>query len=465
MKVQFVYINTDSEYGEFHPGIGSLSAVLKLEGHEVDLIHLKARDKPRLVERTMSDVKKFKPDIIGFSLTELQGKYLGMLTKHLKEEFGIPIIVGGPYATVCPDNVINLDGVDMVVRGEGENVLKTLLHNIEHNKPINKIKGLWVKDRKEEKIHKNPLDNPLDIDSLPFPDRSIFDDETITWDKFDGVTQLKIICNRGCPFNCSYCINKSLRSIYPKGAKYVRSHSVDYIIEEITNLQGKYKFGAIGFYDDIMFLDKKWTEEFSKKYKEEINLPFYVSTRPETCNNEILSTISRARCKELHMGVECGNEYIRKIILNRHVSNIQITRAFRQAKKYGLRTVSLNMIGIPYETVKNIKETIKLNTKLNPDLIQVAIFYPFRGTELGDLCYSKGWVVEERKEKIESLFDGSVLDYPQLTTEKINYYYKSFYTFYCKYNYRIRMRGMLSETLKKFHLYKIIHPLWVKYVK
>lgn len=465
MKVQLIYINTESERGEFYPGIASLSAVLKAEGHKVDLIHLKAKDKPHIVEKIINSVKKFGPDIIGFTLTELQEKYLRILSKKLKENFEISIIVGGPYATLCPESIINLESVDMVVRGDGERVLTNLLFYLEYNKPINEIRGLWVKDRERNKIYKNPLDNPLEIDTMPFPDRSIFDLETVTGDELKGEKTIQMMCSRGCPFSCTYCANKYIKSLYPQKSKYVRFHSVDYVIQEIRSLQEKYKFGAIGFYDDTFLLNKKWIDEFSKKYRNEIGLPFSANARPDICNNELVSNISKAGCCKLQIGIESGNEYIRKRILNREITNAQIIGVFKLARKYGLNTASYTMVGIPYETVKNIKETIKLNAKLKPNIMQISVFYPFKGTELGDLCYQKGWVIEERKEEIDTYFEKSILNYPQLSAEEIDYYYRNFYTFYCKYNYRIRMRRMLAETLKKLHLYRMIHPLWVKYAK
>jgi len=82
------------------------------------------------------------------------------------------------------------------------------------------LKGIWVKTN--GKIIRNELDAPPDIDELPFPDRSIFDKETIVGHEFSGnsetgtLNKIGIMCSRGCPFNCTYCINEHVRDLYPE---------------------------------------------------------------------------------------------------------------------------------------------------------------------------------------------------------------------------------------------------------
>ena len=206
MRIQFIYPNFESEKGDFQLGVASLSAVLKEDGHKVNLIHLKKKDKKNYIEKVLIELKKFDPDLVGFSITEFGAKYVGKLSTIIKQESNAKIIVGGPYATLAPEEIINLSCIDYVARGEAEETLKNLVRSMESNGKIDEIKGIWVKDN--NKIIRNELDSPPDIDSLPFPDRSIFDEETVVGHEFSGdrtgtLNKIGIMCSRGCPFNCT----------------------------------------------------------------------------------------------------------------------------------------------------------------------------------------------------------------------------------------------------------------------
>ncbi len=471
MRIQFIYPNFESEKGDFQLGVASLSAVLKEDGHKINLIHLKKKDKKNYIEKVLIELKKFDPDLVGFSITEFGAKYVGKLSTIIKQESNAKIIVGGPYATLAPEEIINLSCIDYVARGEAEETLKNLVRSMESNGKIDEIKGIWVKDN--NKIIRNELDSTPDIDSLPFPDRSIFDEETVVGHEFSGnnetgtLNKIGIMCSRGCPFNCTYCINEHVRNLYPVKDRYVRFRKVDRVIEEIKELQKIYTFNSIGFYDDTMLLNKKWITEFAEKYKKEIGLPFYANARPETCQEELISKIADAGCKRLQIGIESGSEDIRSKVLNRHNTNHQIIEAFQIAKKYNLKTYSFNMVGLPYETVGDIKKTIALNALIKPDVIQVSVFYPFQGTKLGELCYENNWVVSERKNKIDTYYEKSILNYPQLGAAKIDSYYSNFFIYYYLYtkeNIKL-FKHIVILALNKVHLFGIVEGAYRKLIR
>jgi len=281
------------------------------------------------------------------------------------------------------------------------------------------------------------------------------------------LNKIGIMCSRGCPFNCTYCINEHVRKLYPIKDRYVRFRRVDKVIEEIKELQKVYTFNSIGFYDDTMLLNKKWINEFAEKYKKEIGLPFYANARPETCREELISRIAEAGCKRLQIGIESGSEEIRSKVLNRHNTNNQIIESFQVAKKFNLKTYSFNMVGLPYESVEDINKTIALNALIKPDFIQVSVFYPFRGTKLGELCYENNWVVLERKNKIETYYEKSILNYPQLGTAKIDNYYANFFIYYYSYTkeYIKLLKQFLILALNKVHLFAIVETSYRKLLR
>ena len=103
------------------------------------------------------------------------------------------------------------------------------------------------------------------------------------------------------------------------------------------------------------------------------------------------------------MGIESGNPWLREKVLNRHMSNARIERAFAACHQAGMKTVSTNMFGLPLENTSMVLDTVKTNGRCRPDTIQVSTFIPYPGTELFRLCESEGLLEGER---VDSIFEG-----------------------------------------------------------
>jgi len=135
---------------------------------------------------------------------------------------------------------------------------------------------------------------------------------------------------------------------------------------------------------------------------------------------DFMRALKDAGCNLVMMGVENGDEYIRNEVLNKGVSDEQIIQAAEAIKKVGIKLWTFNMVGVPYETSETIEKTIQLNKKIKPDVVFVSVFYPFPGTELGELCKKKGWISNR---KVEGFFSNvTVLDQPSITKEEVAYY-------------------------------------------
>jgi radical SAM superfamily enzyme YgiQ (UPF0313 family) len=111
------------------------------------------------------------------------------------------------------------------------------------------------------------------------------------------------------------------------------------------------------------------------------------------------------------------------------------------------------MVGLPYENENTIMDTINLNAKVKPFIVGVTAYFPFRGTTLGDHCYSEGWIIEEKRKKLRTFLDGSVMEYPQLSNKKINWYFRNFILLYNgKVNLKYFIQEIIDRGAKRLHL-------------
>ena len=414
MKILFIYPSNDPSYPL---QLGALSAFLKKKKHQSRLLPLKINsvlEKEHFIS-LRKEIKNFEPDYVGFSLYETAFPWIKKLSTYIKKHFPkIKIIAGGYHATLVPEEVLSFPAIDIVCRGEGELPLSELFRNPNNTK----IKNLWFK--KGKKIIKNEV-RPLmeDLDKLPFPDREMLDYQSHLNLEKAGERTVKVMASRGCPYFCTYCSNKYFREIYSNKSKYLRLRSPENVVEEIKLLTSKYKFELVGFHDDNLTLNKVWLKKFATLYKKEVNLPFYAATRVEYCTDEILETLKKAGCTLLLIGVESGDEKYRSSMMKRFMTNQAIIDAFHRAGKHGLLTWSFTMVGLPKETRLMLLKTLWLNWRSKPDFVMSSIFYPLKGTELGNLCYENNWVNQKKKDTITSYAWDSILDHPTLSNTEI----------------------------------------------
>ena len=400
----------------FFEGIGSISAILKRDGVRTDLLRV-GDIIPEEIDQKLID---FEPDIIGISSMSCFAYKIPEVIHKIRQRFKGPIILGGVHATVAPEMAIEIPDLFGIVLGDGELPLLEFVNCMNHNGNYKQIRSFWFRDK--DKIIRNQIQSKAeDLDSLPFADRELFDYDNLLAKN----PVAEFMCSRGCPFQCSYCINTKLNELHKGKGKSVRYRSIENIITEIKEVASKYpRVHQIEFHDDTFTLRKEWLTEFCRIYKKEICLPFACNVRPGTIDDTIPLLLKEANCTEVRIGIEAGNDFIRNKILKRNLSKENIIKDFKKFKDVGIRTWAFNMIGIPYETVSMIEETINLNKLVRPDFAQVSIFVPYPGTETRRICEENGWLTDRIT---ETYFQNeSPLDQPTLTVKQVAYYNRIF---------------------------------------
>lgn len=366
-------------------GILYIEAVLSKAGHQIE-IFLDLGNKKKLI----SEIKSFAPDLVGLTAaTSVQGWALD-LAARINENLKTKIILGGPHPTYFPE-VIKDPSIAIICRGEGELVMLELANKIDRNQDITDTKSCWFKI--EGRVIENEQANLIeDLDLLPFPNR----DSYYRKYPFLNISRKPFMATRGCPFDCSYCYNYSLKKLYHDKGKYVRRKSVNNIIEEIKGVLLAYGLKTVYMQDDTFILDKDWISEFMGRYKKEINRPLVCLVRADLIDEFLIKKLKKGGCKIAFFGIETGDEALRNSLLNKKIRDEQIYQASRLLKNYGIKFKTYNMVGLPGETLENMWKTVKMNIDIKTDYPWCAIFQPFAQTRLGDYAKQSGFVVEDR---------------------------------------------------------------------
>ena len=132
-------------------------------------------------------------------------------------------------------------------------------------------------------------------------------------------------------------------------------------------------------------------DEFCEMYKE-INLPFWMQTRPETVTEEKIKKLQKVGLHRMAFGLEHGNEEFRKKILDRRWKNKDIINACKIPKKLGVPFSVNNITGFPKETRELAFDTIEINREIDANNQNIYSFVPFHGTPLRKLTESLGLI-------------------------------------------------------------------------
>ncbi len=359
-----------------------ISAVIKKHGHECDLfIQREERD-------FIKAVKESSPDIVGFSFMTGYHHWVLETAKRIKEELGVPIILGGTHPTFFPE-IIEKSEIDIICLGEGEYATLELMDALDTKEDYTKIKNLHVK--KNGKIFKNEL-CPLieDLDQLPFPDRELF----YKYHSLRNTRSKDFLTGRGCPYSCSFCFNQVYRRMYQGKGKYTRTLSAERVIEEIKTIKERYFLETVTLGADTFIRDPEWLFPFLDKYRKEIGLPFNCSARADLVTEEMARKLKDAGCYAVCFGLESANEYLRNKLLKKRISNEQIIKAANLFKRYSILFSTFNMLGIPGERVEDAIETAKFNVRIGSKAAWSAVLQLYPGTEIFKYAKEKGIVDE-----------------------------------------------------------------------
>ena len=399
------YMNSMPRYGGFL-GIFLLSAFLKSEGFE-------SKSFAGSLEEGLKHLEKIHPAMIGLYCDYENVTENIFLSRYIKDQFKIPVIVGGPQSTALDENFFRKSKCDVIVRYEGELTMLDLMNFfLEDVGALEKIHGIsyltpeGIKTNPERALIRN-------LDSLPFIDENCYLEPRYFY------RGLSLMTGRGCPFHCAFCHEGS-------HTRAVRFRSVKNILAEIDLYLKKYHGNdlTILFTDDTFTLDPKRVREICdglserlKKYRFNWFCEGHVHTMFK--NPEMIRDLARGGCYRIQLGIESGTERV----LNSYGKNStpeEIFEVVKMCRDAGIEQIFGNIIlgGAHFS-----REIFEQDKKFALDLIKES-----QGTvEIGTLTF---WPLAETRmtrdpknfgiKIIDPDFLTAVGDFPQIETAELD---------------------------------------------
>lgn len=263
------------------------------------------------------------------------------------------VIIGGPHVTFVRDE--ELECIDHVVNGEGENIIIDLIENGSTEKFIT---GTPIKD----------------MDSLPMIDWSVLKGYKKACLPAGRGSIMPIMTSRGCPFACNFC---SVTEMFGRG---YRAMSPERVLDEYSRIEKPSAF----FYDDNFTANRKRAHDImdgiirlKKKPRD-----WCAQVRSDVAKDpELVEKMARSGCDRVFIGFESINPSTLKT-LKKSQTPEDIENAITVLHKNKIKVHGMFMYGSDSDGPEVVKETIKFVKRCNVDSVQYMVLTPLPGTYL-----------------------------------------------------------------------------------
>jgi hypothetical protein len=267
----------------------------------------------------------------------------------LKRRFpGVPVLLGGIYATLCETHARNLSGADRVIPGEGE--VKAL-------DAVGSITGLSV-------------DTSRFLDPDDFPDNP--------YDLYPKLRSAALLTSRGCPFHCPFCASSLLHTGF-------RRRSPSRVVREIELLHRARGVVDFAFYDDALLFRKEshflpMLEALAEKSMP-IRLHAPNGIHPAWLDSTTAGLMRRTGFQTVRLSYETSNR-ARQESMGGKVTDDALVRSVRLLRESGFDAARLGayvIMGLPDQSLDEVADSLAFVFSLDIR-ISLASFSPIPGT-------------------------------------------------------------------------------------
>lgn len=294
--------------------------------------------------------KQIKPDVI-LVTSSMTYWYLGVFEaiKEAKNHFpGIPVVLGGTYATLCYDHALENSCADYVVKGEGEKQALKLVNNL---------------------LGMENLDNPMDnIDDYPYP----------AYDLLTNKNSLAILTSRGCPFGCTYCASKIVAGRFRQRNPIKVADEIEFCIKN---------FGTVNFafYDDALLInpERHISIILDELIKRGLKCNFHTPNGMHAgqISYSLAQQMFKAGFKTIRISLETSNPERQKQTGNK-INDEKFKNAVDNIKAAGYKGKDIGvyiLIGLPGQDMEEILESIRYVYNCGV-MTKIAVYSPIPGT-------------------------------------------------------------------------------------
>lgn len=319
----------------------------------------------------------------------------------------------GSHTSALPLEVLAEPAVDFVFSNEGVYALWSLLEALrDFAEPhFGKIRGIGWKNEGSPQLNEPERIVPqsrmgLDLpgyawDLLPFREKPLDLYRAHFWHaRFNHSLRTPfaaIYTSLGCRFACNFCmINIVNRSDHREDAassdyKGMRYWPPELILGEIRKLAAM-GVESLRISDEMFFLDKRYYEPLLRGViAEKIPLRTWTYSRVDTVRPEYLDLFREAGVEWLALGIEAGNQTIRREASKGTFKEVDIREVVKETRSSGINVIANYIFGLPEDTLTTMQQTLDLALELNTEMANMYPCMALPGSPLHRQARREGW--------------------------------------------------------------------------
>ncbi|MGB8647895.1 MAG: radical SAM protein [Anaerolineae bacterium] len=301
---------------------------------------------------------------------------------------GIPVVMGGPHASLHPYEVA--EHVDLVVVGEAETLWPRVLQDVANE--VHYPTGRRVLDPNTganvevlphgARIYRQTTREPLT--GLPHARRDLI--RNGGWNQW-WATRGAIIATRGCPYQCDYC---TIPFIYP-GARQMRFRPVKEVIAEIAAIPDK----GIVFWDDNIGANRPYAKQLFRALAPFKRWWTSQTTMGVVHDDEFLRLAAESGCKALFIGLESVNQTSLSGVGKAHNRVSEYKRLLQRFHDYGIAVQAGIMFGFDQDGRDVFARTLDMMGEIGLDNATISLAVPYPGTPFYNRLKAEGRIIDQ----------------------------------------------------------------------
>lgn len=366
MKVSLVSVNAKYVHtglaGRYLQQRGSKFSEHTIDHHEYSI------NQP--LDVIVSELMRNSSEAYGFSTYIWNLNEILQICKRIKKiDPAIILFLGGPEVSFEEEALMEKeDYIDLVVRGEGEDVFAALLESAFEPLRLKVIPSITY--RKGSKIIKNPLGVPTPMESLPFA----YTEE----DLHEPGKIFYYESSRGCPYSCAFCLSA-------QDGNHVRYRPLEQVLDHMTVFL-RHKVKQVKFIDRTFNADPVRAMaliDFLEKNHNGIT-NFHFECSPDRLTPlfiERLATLPEGMV-QLEIGIQSTNPKTSKAI--HRAREIELyRRVIGELRMQENIHLHVDLIaGLPYEDYDSFRKSFNDVFSLQAHVIQLGFLKLLKGSEL-----------------------------------------------------------------------------------